>query len=102
MKQCSVIRDLLPLYVDGEISSATADMVRRHLDECPECRAAARSYGKRVHIRRTNARRAGYRYSAIAARVRRDKWLRRVTLGSFCLFLGYVLGHLFSFTGDDR
>ncbi len=101
MKNCSVIRDLLPLYVDGELSESSAVMVRRHLDTCPECRAEARSYGKRVHIRRSNAHRAGYRYSAIAARVRRDKWLRRLTLGSFCLCLGYVLGHLFPMS-DDR
>lgn len=101
MKNCSVIRDLLPLYVDGELSEPSLEMVRRHLRSCPACRAAARSYGKRVHVNRSNTHRARYRYSAIAARVRHDKWLRRITLGSFCLCLGYVLGHLFPM-GDDR
>lgn len=38
MTECCVIRDLLPLYEDREVSAETADMIRRHLEECPECR----------------------------------------------------------------
>lgn len=101
MKNCSVIRDLLPQFTDGALSPESAAMVRRHLQSCPDCRAAARSYSKRVHLNRSNTHRAKFRYSAIAARVRHEKWLRRVTLGSFCLALGYLLGHLFPL-GDDK
>ena len=35
---CSVIRDLLPLYEDNAASGDTADLVRKHLAGCPECR----------------------------------------------------------------
>lgn len=38
-KECSIIRDLLPLYVEDLVSEETAEYVIRHLDECPECRA---------------------------------------------------------------
>lgn len=36
---CSVIRDLLPLYVDKACSSESAALVEEHLKSCPVCRA---------------------------------------------------------------
>ncbi len=40
MKQaCEVIRDLLPLYVDGACSSASREMIEKHLAECGACSA---------------------------------------------------------------
>ena len=35
---CDIIRDLLPLYVDGALSDASAELVREHLRECHPCR----------------------------------------------------------------
>lgn len=40
MKQdCSVVRDLLPLYVEGMVREETGTFVKGHLAECPECQA---------------------------------------------------------------
>lgn len=39
---CDVIRDLLPLYEDGAVSEETAKLVRKHLADCPDCRAELR------------------------------------------------------------
>ncbi len=38
-KQCDIVRDLLPLYVDGACSEASAETVREHIASCPECHA---------------------------------------------------------------
>ncbi len=38
-KECDVVRDLLPLYVDGACSEASADMIRNHLANCTDCYA---------------------------------------------------------------
>lgn len=38
--QCSIVRDLLPLFVEGMLSDETADFVRNHLSECADCRSA--------------------------------------------------------------
>ncbi len=38
-KECSIVRDLLPLYVEDLVSEETAEYVIRHLDECPDCHA---------------------------------------------------------------
>lgn len=37
-KQCQIVQDLLPLYVDSACSEASAEMVREHLAGCPDCR----------------------------------------------------------------
>ena len=37
--ECSVVRDLLPLYVEDMVSPETAQYVKSHLDECSECQA---------------------------------------------------------------
>lgn len=37
--ECEIIRDLLPLYADGVAGEASRELVRRHLESCPACRA---------------------------------------------------------------
>ena len=39
MLHCDVIRDLMPLYVDGLASSESAALVEEHLSSCPACKA---------------------------------------------------------------
>ena len=38
-KQCEIVQDLLPLYVDGACSEASAEMINEHLQTCADCRA---------------------------------------------------------------
>ena len=38
-KQCEIVQDLLPLYVDDACSKSSAAMVKEHLESCPECKA---------------------------------------------------------------
>ncbi|MDM5250991.1 zf-HC2 domain-containing protein [Lysinibacillus sp. G4S2] len=35
--KCTIIQDILPLYVDGVVSEDTKDMVNKHLQTCPAC-----------------------------------------------------------------
>ena len=37
--ECSIIRDILPLYVENMVSEDTAEFVKEHLESCPVCRA---------------------------------------------------------------
>ena len=41
--ECSVVRDLLPLYVEDMVNPETAQYVKSHLENCPECRAELES-----------------------------------------------------------
>lgn len=36
-KQCELVQDLLPLYVDGICSQTSTQLVEEHLTSCPEC-----------------------------------------------------------------
>lgn len=36
-KQCELVQDLLPLYVDGICSQTSTQLVEEHLTGCPEC-----------------------------------------------------------------
>ena len=40
MKDCALVRDLLPLYLDGEVSEESREAIRAHLETCPDCRGA--------------------------------------------------------------
>ena len=35
---CGIVRDLLPLYLDGAAGEESAEAVREHLEDCEECR----------------------------------------------------------------
>ncbi|MFA7078732.1 MAG: zf-HC2 domain-containing protein [Syntrophomonas sp.] len=35
---CAVIQDLIPLYKEGIFSAQTEEIIREHLEECPQCR----------------------------------------------------------------
>lgn len=39
MESCEKLSALLDAFIDGELPQAEADLVRRHLAECPDCRA---------------------------------------------------------------
>ena len=39
---CGVIRDLLPLYEDGAVSTESQELVREHLKDCPACQEELR------------------------------------------------------------
>lgn len=39
---CDMIQDLLPLYVEGLTRKTTAGQIRRHLDQCLDCRESLR------------------------------------------------------------
>ena len=40
-KECDIIKDLLPSYVDNICSEASREWIEAHLAECEECRASA-------------------------------------------------------------
>ena len=42
-KECSIVIDLLPLYIEELVSAETAQYVSEHLKECPECQAELES-----------------------------------------------------------
>jgi hypothetical protein len=46
--KCTVIEDLLPLYIDGICSEDTKEIVEKHLAECPACMQKHKSMSEAV------------------------------------------------------
>jgi len=94
MNDCCFARDLLPLYEDRAVSPETAEALRQHLSQCPECR----EYFKQVkHITKSMQRQTAtpdYRYSEVARRIRRYRIAGIAAAGTvlgLALYLGAML-----------
>ena len=37
--ECSLVRDMLPLYLENMVSEETRAFIKEHLETCPECAA---------------------------------------------------------------
>jgi len=48
---CGIIKDLLPLYIDGVCSSDSIDLIEEHLKECPICEAEFMSLQNNTDIK---------------------------------------------------
>lgn len=48
--ECSIIQDILPLYVEEMASDDTVSFVREHLKDCPRCRAELEKLQKPVEV----------------------------------------------------
>lgn len=46
---CSIIRDLLPLYVEGLASEESAELINEHIKSCPECQKELEAMKSGVH-----------------------------------------------------
>lgn len=38
MKECAIVKDLLPLYIENMVSDETESFIKEHLNECEDCR----------------------------------------------------------------
>lgn len=94
-KQCEVIRDLLPLYIDGICSEESRRIVMMHLEECPECRRIYEDMGQPIKEELTEPELDSKQtFSAI-----NHKWKKKkiviacisVLLTSLLLFSGYMV-----------
>ncbi len=48
---CDIIKDLLPLYIDGVCSSDSVDIIEEHIRECPLCEAEFMSLQNNTDIK---------------------------------------------------
>ena len=89
---CNVVRDLLPLYVDGAASTGTRKLIALHLEFCEDCQ-------KQCEAMKKKAGRDGMRNSGDAARrkLKRALRLRRAGIGAaialVVLFTAWLLGN---------
>lgn len=99
--ECSIVRDLLPLYVEDMVSPESAKYVKNHLAECRECRAELESLTAGESLaaieRKPEADAEGAKlFKKIMKRINREFYMLSYSLIIFFVFLG------FSFTGGEN
>ncbi len=49
-KTCELVRDLLPLYTEGDLSPESSEIVKEHLEECADCRSLYEQMEKPINL----------------------------------------------------
>ncbi len=91
MKDCEIIRDLMPLYAEGLASEKTVELVQEHLDQCPACRALLAQM--KVQTPYSPAENDSFRTGL--RRLKRRASRRTVTAAVLVLVLALAFGGLF-------
>ena len=103
MKQeCSIVQDLLPLYVENMVNADTAAFIRAHIETCPDCAAALASMQGDKEAEAAEARRRENDAQVIAAM--RKKVARRVfrSVAAVVATAAIVCGAVLAYVGVGR
>ena len=101
MTECCLVRDLLPLYEDREVSAESAAVICRHLDECPACQDYARHLHHVIRAMQ-HPQEISYdadRYAELLQRIHRRSQIRRAALIAALAGAGYAL---YKHANDDE
>ena len=103
MKQeCSIVQDLLPLYVENMVSADTAAFIRAHIETCPDCAAALAAMQGDKEAEAAETRRRENDAQVIAAM--RKKVARRVfrSVAAVAAAAAIVCGAVLAYVGVGR
>lgn len=96
-KECSFVRDVLPLYFENMVREDTAEFVKQHIESCPECAAELEKMksGKELDLAAVSYRENDANViTAVKKKIRKRKW-GTVLVVVACLALIAVLLHHF-------
>lgn len=106
-RECYIVRDLLPLYVEELVSEETAAFVRAHMETCEECTAELEAMRTDEGLCQESAETKEQRmqeaavFSRIERSLRKDKWIS-IAATAFCVILIGVLGVVLGTDLEDR
>lgn len=103
MKQeCSIVQDLLPLYVENMVNADTAAFIRAHIETCPGCAAALAAMQGDKEAEAAEARRRENDAQVIAAM--RKKVARRVfrSVAAVAAAAAIMCGAVLAYVGVGR
>lgn len=89
MSNCSIVRDLLPLYDDRTVSPQSAALIRAHLDKCPRCRdyyGHIRQVARSMQDPETHS---NYHYAEVVKKIRRRQ-IAELAVGTIILSVACI------------
>ena len=78
--ECSIIRDLLPLYIEEMVSADTVAFMEEHLEKCDTCRAELGGMKAQNDVEKAASDIPAS--STMPLKTFRQKWQRKATLSS--------------------
>ena len=96
-KECSIVRDVLPLYFENMVSDETAAFVEEHLKTCSECAAELEAIKTGKQIDEAAALQNKNDADGLAAmkkKIRMKKWIA-ISITAVCLLAAVALIHYF-------
>ena len=94
---CSVVKDLIPLYEEGLVSEETKEFIDEHCQSCENCKNLLENLAKSYSEQETNDNKKEKIWGEIASKERKRKKKRYLTLSltSVILVTLVVLGFIF-------
>ena len=92
--ECSIVRDLLPLYVEDMVSAETAQYVSEHLKACEECQAEFEGLKAEALLEMRETKPTGQSdtvkpFKRMMKRMNRQFYMLAYSLIIFFVFLGF-------------
>lgn len=98
-KECSVVRDVLPLYLENMVSEGTKVFVEEHLEDCADCAAELERLrsGRQIDVTETPQRER----DAEAIKAVKKKIARRIlkAVAAVCLVFAVLFSVVLLYTG---
>ena len=94
---CSIVKDLMPLYAEGIVSAETKEFIDDHFQSCENCRKLLEALAKSPDEQETNDNKKEKIWSEIATKEQKRKKKKYLTLSlaSVILVTLVVLGFIF-------
>lgn len=91
-KECDIIKDLLPSYVDNICSEASKEWIEEHIAECEECRATAEVL-KTTEI---SSKKLDFAQVDATKKVKKKQFGSSIVILSLCMFVMLVTASVFA------
>ena len=98
-KECSIIRDMLPLYFENMVSEDTAEFVKKHIENCPDCAAELKAMKSGKEISETEPSKRESDAKVITAVKKKIAKKIVKTVAVVCLAFAGLLSAVLLYTG---
>ncbi|MBQ8134076.1 MAG: hypothetical protein IJ192_06715 [Clostridia bacterium] len=94
---CSVVKDLIPLYAEGLVSSETKEFIYEHCQSCEKCKDLLEAITHSSDGQETTDNKKEKIWNEIASKERRKKKVKYIVLSFVATFLVLSIVFIYSF-----
>ena len=88
-KECEIVKDLLPLYIDQLSSDTSNDLIEKHLKKCAKCQKEYQILSSNLKLELTEKDKKDYRKSF--NKTKKKYWFRSIIIAIWIVTLSFLL-----------